>query len=417
MIIVKNVKTLSGKIETLTIPSSDNVCIDAENTLTALPALRDVHVHFRTPGAEHKEDWRTGARAAIAGGVTTVIDMPNNQPSCVTLEEVRHKKKLIDTQLQEVGIPLHYHLYLGADKHHLDEIKRCASEVIGLKIFMGSSTGGLLMDDDVSLEQAFALAAEAGVLVGVHAEDEAILNMKRQAYGEVLDPSLHPKVRHRSAATTATHKAIQLARKTGARLYVLHLGTKEEVRLIREAKEQGLDIFAETTPQHLLLTDRAYPIWGTKVQMNPPIRTQEDQEALWEAVHDGTIDIIATDHAPHTLEEKGQPYGKAPSGIPGVQTMLPLLLDACHRGLISLEEIVRCTRHNPEKLFGLSANSDWVLVNLEEQRLLCDEQILSKCKWTPFSGSLLTGWPRYTICNGKLFDLNELKEKPHARLG
>lgn len=414
MITVHNVKDIEGKSFTLKVPSNETITLDANHQLTALPALIDSHVHFRTPGAEHKEDWRTGAKAAIAGGVTTVIDMPNNTPSCITLERLHEKKQLIDAQLAEVNIPLRYALYLGADKEHFSEIPRCKQEVIGLKVFMGSSTGGLLMDDDVALEQAFTLAAQEGMLVAVHAEDETILKMKKEAYGEVSDPCLHSKIRHRSAAKTATHKAINLARKTGARLHVLHVGTKEEVSLIRQAKKEGVNLFAETTPHHLLLSSEAYSIWGTKVQVNPPIRNKEDQEALWEGIQDGTIDTIATDHAPHTEEEKAQPYGKAPSGVPGVQTFLPLLLDACHRGLLSLEDLVRCTRTAPQQLFGLEDNDDWVLVNLDEQHLVTDEHILSKCGWSPFTGSLLFGWPRYTLCQGQLFDLRKMREGVHA---
>lgn len=416
MITIHNAKTINGDCKDLVIPSDCDTVIDAEGKLTALPALIDDHVHFRTPGHEYKEDWCTAARAAIASGVTTVIDMPNNNPTCITLEQVKAKKALINQQLAEVGIPLRYELYLGADKHHLEEMRICKDECIGLKVFMGSSTGGLLMDDDASLEKAFQMAAKEDILVAVHAEDECILRMKKQAYGDVDDPSLHPKIRHRSAAITATQKAINLARKYGTRLYVLHLGTKEEVALIRQAKADGVKVYAETTPQHLLLTDRSYGELGTRMQINPPIRTQEDQDALWEGVHDQTIDCIGTDHAPHTIEEKSQRYGKAPSGMPGVQTFLPLMLDACNNGKLTLEELMRCTRINPAKLFNLPPNEDWVLVDMDKEKLIRDEDMLSKCGWTAFAGRVTKGWPVYTILRGKVYCLDELQEKAHANL-
>lgn len=382
--------------------------------LTALPALIDPHVHFRVPGGEHKEDWKTGALAAIHGGVTTVCDMPNNSPPCTTLKALIEKKQLIDAQLKSVDIPLRYGLYFGADKEHFDQIKPASKEVIGLKIFMGCSTGGLVIDTDDALDEAFRLAAEADLLVAVHAEDEALLAQKRKEYREATDPAVHSLMRPKEAAVRATAKAIGLARKHGTALYILHMSTADEVALVRAAKQEGVKVYAETTTHHLFLSVEDYKHFGTFVQMNPPLRTREDQEALWEGIADGTIDTIGTDHAPHTFAEKSLPFGQAPSGIPGIETLLPLLLDAVYKGRLTLEKVIELTRTNPQKIFNLPNNDDVVLVDLEKQLAITDDMIKSKCGWTPYKGRILRGWPEYVILDGRVYSVSRQKvaEKP-----
>jgi len=405
MIHIKNVKTIEGKTVDHIIDSEQEIEINASNFLL-MPALIDPHVHFRTPGLEHKENWKTAAKAAIKGGITTVFDMPNTLPPCITFERLKEKKERIDAQLKEVEIPLNYHLYLGADKSHFDEIYKCKDQIIGLKVFMGSSTGDLVMDDDSSLHAAFSLASSHGLVLAVHAEDEALIHQRQKLFRHETHPRIHSEIRNREVAFLATKKAIELAKIYKTKLYLLHISTKEEVALIRKAKKEGISVFAETTPHHLFLTTNAYETLGTKAQMNPPIRDQEDCEALWLALHDQTIDTIGSDHAPHTLQEKNQPYGKAPSGIPGVETTLPLLLDAFHQKKISLELIVRLMRDNVKSIFSLPANQDVVLIDLHKVKEVKDHDLCTLCGWSPYSGRLLKGWPVYTILKGNVYALN-----------
>lgn len=402
MITLKNVRTPDGKVQTTHLKSSDDIELDCTG-LTLLPALIDAHVHFRTPGAEYKENWVTGAQASIAGGTTTVFDMPNNNPSCITKEQLDAKKELIDAQLATAGIPLRYELFLGADQNHLDEIGKLKDQIIGLKIYMGSSTGDLLMTDEAALERAIQIAAMEEIIVAVHAEDEGIIQEKKQAHAGIQDPAVHSHIRDRSAAIKAVKQAIDLTEKYSGQLYILHVSTKEEVDLIRDAKKRELLIYAETTPHHLFLSEDDYQKWGAKVQMNPPLRTKEDQDALWKGIHDGTIDSIGSDHAPHTLEEKAKPYPQSPSGVPGVETTLPLLLNACNEGKISLDQIIMLCRRNIELIYDLEHNSDVVLVNLEKTKEVKDSELKTKCGWSPFSGRILKGWPVYTILKGKVF--------------
>ncbi len=377
--------------------------------LTALPALVDPHVHFRAPGSEQKEDWKTAAVAALHGGVTTVCDMPNNTPPCTTLEALLEKKKLIDAQLESADIPLRYGLYFGADKAHFDQIQAASKECVALKIFMGCSTGGLVIDTDEALDEAFRIAGAADMLVAVHAEDEALLVEKRKEYAGATDPAVHSLMRPKEAAIRATAKAIALARKHSVRLYILHMSTKEEVALVRAAKQEGLKVYAEATTHHLFLSVEDYAEFGTFVQMNPPLRSKQDQEALWEGIVDGTIDTIGTDHAPHTIEEKNLPFGQAPSGIPGVETLLPLMLDAVHQGRLTLERLIELTRTNPMKIFNLPPNDDIVLVDLEKELTVTDAMIKSKCGWTPYRGRKLRGWPEYVILDGRAYSVTRQK--------
>lgn len=401
MMKLTHIKTLKGEKLSLSFPNYKAEDIHTE--LLALPALIDPHVHLRIPGAAYKEDWVSGAKAALAGGVTTVFDMPNNIPSCLTKASLSEKKQLINDQLDKAKIPLRYGLYFGASRKHLGEIEKVKNEIVGIKVFMASSTGDLLMSDPNELDELFKLAATHNLLIAAHAEDESLIQASKAKYGEVLDPSLHSQIRSREAAKKGVEKALELAIKHSTRLYLLHIGTKEELDLIKQAKRLSSKIFAETTPLHLFLSEEDYGHLGNKAVVNPPIRTKADQEALWEAIYDGTIDTIGTDHAPHTLEEKKQPYGQAPSGAPGLETRLPLLLNAYHEKKITLETIVKLTRTNIEQIFQLPPNDDIVLVDLNESRVVDDAKLHTKCRWSPFHGKQLKGWPHYTILKGELF--------------
>lgn len=403
MLTIKNVKLLDGTIGEYIIESVESLLIDAEGRLTLLPALIDTHVHFRCPGAEYKEDWKTGAQAALRGGITCVFDMPNNTPACTNKKNLLAKKELIDKQLKEVEIPLRYHLYLGADRDHLDEIGLVQNQIIGLKIYMGCTTGGLTMDERSSLDRAFQLAAQHNIIVAVHAEDEGMLQANSKKYKEATDPSLHSKIRSREVAIKATDLAIQLAEKHSAQLLICHVSTAEEIEFIKQAKKSELLVYCEVAPHHLFLTEGDYGRLKTLALVNPPLRTAKDQAALWEGIHSQVVDFIATDHAPHTLEEKLKPYGQAPSGMPGIETLLPLLLNAYNEKKISLEEIVRLTHINIEQIFGLERNQDFVLVDLELSKEVKVSELQSKCGWSPYAGMVLKGWPVYTILKGEAY--------------
>lgn len=394
---------MAGEAYSETIESDEEIEIDGEGKLTVLPAGIDPHVHFRTPGAEHKENWETGAKAAIAGGITTVFDMPNTNPPCTTRVELENKKKLIDEQLKKTGIPLRYYLYFGATNDNIEEIIKVKDQIIGVKVFMGCSTGNLLVNDDKALDRIFQICAQQDLIVSVHAEDEATLKTLAAQYPDKSNPAIHSKVRDRKAAIVAVKKAIACAEKYNTRLVILHTSTAEEVDLIREAKKKGLLVYGEVSPHHLFLSEKDYTTWGTRVQMNPPLRTEKDQIALWEGLRDGTMDFIGSDHAPHTLEEKDKPYGEAPSGIPGVETTLTLLLDAHHRGKITLKKIIEITRKNIETIFNLPHNNDVVLVDLEKTVWLDNSSLQTKCGWTPYAGMKLKGYPVYTILKGKVY--------------
>jgi dihydroorotase len=378
--------------------------------LITIPALIDPHVHFRTPGAEHKENWQTGARAAIAGGVTTVFDMPNNTPACTTLERLEEKKQLIETQLAAVQIPLRYHLYLGASEHTIPEITRAAREYIGIKVFLGQSTGDLLMTNDSAFASVCQTAAAIGSVVAVHAEDEATMQIEKQKYTKeaLQDVHMHSVVRSRQAAITALQKAVAMAKKYGTKMYILHASTKEEVELVRQAKKDGLNIALETTPHHLFLSEDAYMALGTRAQMNPPLRTAEDQKALWKGILDGTIDMIGTDHAPHTLAEKDKPYGEAPSGVPGIETLLPLLGTAVADGRMTVERLIAITSTNAQKFFGLIPNDDEVIIDMGSKKTVEGKNLKTKCAWSPFEGYQLTGWPVTTKLRGKSYNISSL---------
>ena len=344
--------------------------------LVALPALLDPHVHFRTPGAEHKENWLTGAQAAIAGGVTTVFDMPNNTPSITNIETLRNKKEIINKQLDEVKIPLNYRLYLGATSENLGEFEKCQNDIIGVKMFMSASTGTLLVDKIEDQEKIFAECARLGLLLATHAVD-------------------------------CIPTALELAKKFNTKLYICHVSTKEEVDLIRQYKKQGVEVYAEVTPHHLFLNESIIEKLNTKAKMIPSLQTKEDCDALWQGIMDGTIDTIGTDHAPHTLEEKAKAYPNSPSGVPGIETYLPLLLNTYSQGKIALEKIVELTNSNIEKIFGLEKNNDWVIVDLDLERKVKNENLKTKCKWSPFVGWKLKGWPIATILNNKTFLINK----------
>ena len=400
LLIEKGKIALIGNIDDL----NYDLVIDAKNK-HVLPGVIDPQVHFRDPGLTHKEDLETGSFAAAAGGVTTFFEMPNTKPATTTLEKL--KLKYEDAAQKSI---VNFSFFLGATTDNINEIKKL-DDSCGLKIFMGSSTGDLLVDNDKALEEIFS---NCNKIIAVHAEDEKTL-IESEKYIVGSDFTNHTKARPVLAAVKATQKAIKYALKYKKRLHVLHLSTAEEVEIIRKYKSTGL-ISCETTPQHLLMqAPDIYKNIGSYAQMNPPIRSRRHREELWKGLLDGTISCIATDHAPHTIQEKELPFGQAPSGMPGVETSLTLMLNEVHKNKISLQQVVKLMSENPAKLYKLKNkgflnkgfDADITIVDMNLTKKILNENIKSKCGWTAFNGYETTGWPITTIVNGNIVFNND----------
>ncbi len=407
MLKITNVLLSDGTRATVERNLAEDIIIDGTDLL-AIPGLIDPHVHFRVPGLEDKEDWQHASVAALKGGYTTVFDMPNTKPATTTKERLENKFNIINQQLSEINIPLRYELFFGADKNQFHEIVKVKDDIIGLKVFMGASTGDLLMDDESSLHAIYALAKAHNLIIALHAEDELIIRENAQKYAAETDFKYHSIIRAPEAAVKAVDLVIKLTEIYGVTSYILHVSTAHELELVRSAKARGLPIYVETCPHYLFLDESMYPQLNGRGKMNPPLRNKHDQEILWEAINDGTIDTIGSDHAPHKLHEKEQPLCKCPSGVPGIETTLPLLISAWKNGKLSLEKLVALTHYNPQKIFNLAINDDLVLVDVTNTRELKDEQMATKCKWTPFVGMTLTGFPRYVYLQNRLFDCTKI---------
>ncbi len=372
--------------------------IDAEG-LTLLPGVIDPQVHFREPGLEHKEDLFTATCACAKGGVTSFLEMPNTRPPTTN-------QQALDDKLQRARNKclVNYGFFIGATKENLPDLLT-AAPTPGIKIFMGSMHGQLLLDEEEILEAIFA---RGNRLIAVHAEDQQRINQRRQEFAGIENVAVHSQIQDNLAAVLATQKALKLSQKYQRRLHILHMSTAEEVQLLRQYKPTW--VTAEVTPQHLFLDISAYEKIGTLAQMNPPLRSPEDNKALWQALHDGIVDFIATDHAPHTLEEKAQPYPHSPSGMPGVETSLPLMLTAAMEGRCTLAQVVKWMSTAVAQAYGIpnkgaiapGYDADLVLVDLRTYRRVCRQELLTKCGWSPFEGWNLTGWPVYTIVGGQI---------------
>lgn len=407
MLTITNVLMPDETRQTITRPYHEYITIDGSDLL-AMPAGIDPHVHFRVPGLEDKEDWQHASVAAIKGGYTMVFDMPNTKPATTTQERLHNKFAVIDSQLKEVGMPLRYKLFFGADKNQFHEIVKVKDEIVGLKVFMGASTGDLLMDDESSLHAIYALAKAHNLIIALHAEDELIIKNNAAKYATETDFKYHSIIREPQAAVKAVDLVIKLTETYGVTSYILHVSTIGELELVRQAKERGLPVYVETCPHYLFLDESMYPALNGRGKMNPPLRNKLDQDILWSAMNNGIIDTIGSDHAPHLLGEKEQPLCKCPSGVPGIETTLPLLITAWRDGKIELNKIVELLHDNPQRIFNLAQNDDLVLVDILNQQTLKDENMASKCKWTPFVGMGLIGFPRYVYTNQRLIDCREI---------
>ena len=369
--------------------------IHAED-LFLLPGVVDAHVHFRDPGLTHKEDLRTATRACAKGGVTSFLEMPNTKPLTITCERL-HEKLALASEKSLVN----YGFYLGATIGNLEELKS-AQRTPGIKIFIGSSTGDLLVDDQQLLERIFA---ETTLPICAHSEDETTVRANTERLGGGSSYEDHSQIRDEAAAVVATKRAIDLALRHRHRFHVLHVSTAAETELFRD--HQGL-ITAEVCPHHLFFNVDDYERLGSLVQMNPSIKTATDNEGLWRALKAGRIQMIATDHAPHTVEEKQQPYPKSPSGLPAVENSLALMLDCVNAGICSLESVVHWMCDAPARVWDMVGkgriaegyDADLVLVDLGKKQTVRNQTQVTKCGWSPWDGVSLQGWPVRTLVKG-----------------
>lgn len=370
--------------------------------LTILPGIIDSHVHFREPGLTHKEDLSTGSLAAAFGGVTTVFEMPNTDPLTITART--HQEKLL---MAHGNTFCDHAFFIGgcdANAHYLHELERLPG-CSGIKVFMGSSTGALLAAEDETLLKIFKSGTRR---IALHAEDETRLISRKHIVEQSRDVHDHPNWRDAECALLAVKRAVALGRETGRRLQFLHTTSGDEMAFLRDHKDIAT---VETTPQHLtLLAPDCYDRLGTRAQMNPPIRTKAHQDMLWQAINDGTVDNLGSDHAPHTLEEKAKDYPASPSGMPGVQTMLPVMLTHVANGKLSLLRLVDLLCHGPQRIYQISNkgriaagyDADFAIVDLKAARTITDRWIKSKCGWTPFDGFKAKGWVIGTLLRGKV---------------
>ena len=401
-IVTQDVLLRDGKITRLGNLSSESAehLIDGTH-LFLLPGALDPQVHFRDPGLTWKEDLHTGSMAAASGGVTSFFDMPNTKPSTITVEGMAERK-----QIAAEKCVVNYNFFIGATSSNVDVLNQVPN-VAGIKIFMGSSTGDLLVSDVKDLDNIFGHGSR---LIAVHAEDDDIINAAAEIYKNSTDFNHHQFVRPADAALKATTLAVELAIKYQRRLHILHTTTKDEVDYLTIQKSKA-PISAEVCPQHFLLSaPYIYEKLGAYAQMNPPIRDMIHGEALWNGLVNGVIDCIATDHAPHTHEEKAKPFGAAPSGMPGVETSLPLMLDRANRGLCKLEDVVKWMCEKPVELYRVQNkgliqegyDADLVLVDMDKQRTIENGSLFTKVNWSPYNGWTTKGWPVMTIVNGEI---------------
>ncbi len=391
----------AGRIEKI----SDRILDPTFKTIQAqglhvLPGIIDSQVHFREPGATHKEDLESGTRAAVLGGITTVFEMPNTNPPTSTQAAFEDKLTRAKNRAH-----CNYAFFVGAGHDNVAELGKLEllPHCSGIKIFMGSSTGTLLVEDDATLENIFKNGQRRVI---IHSEDELRLRERKHIAEEMATPHAHPIWRDVETATSSTQRLLRLARKTGRKVHVLHISTGEEMDILKDAKDIAT---VEVLPQHLTLyAPECYDTLGTYAQQNPPIREKRHMERIWKALLDGTVDVIGSDHAPHTREEKDRPYPQSPSGVPGVQTLVPIMLNHVNEGRLSLNKFVDLVTNGPVRVFGLKNkgrlevgyDADVTIVDLKAERTIDNSWIASKCGWTPFHGMKVTGWVRHTVVGG-----------------
>lgn len=390
-----------GDFQSATVPADADKIIDATG-LHVIPGVIDTQVHFREPGLEHKEDLQTGTLSALAGGVTAVFEMPNTNPSTTTKQAIEDKLNRAKNRSYT-----DYAFYVGAASDNISELSKLEilPGVCGTKIFMGSSTGTLLVEDDYHLEKVLRAGKRR---VAVHCEDEARLKERKQIAIDSKNPVSHYEWRDEETALNATRRILKLAQQTYRPVHILHVTTSQEMELLAKNKDIAT---VEVTPQHLtLFAPDCYEKLGTLAQMNPPIREKYHQEALWKALNDGTVDVIGTDHAPHTLEEKQKEYPNSPSGMPGAQTLVPIMLNHVNNGKLSLERLVELISVKPAQIFHIKdrgaiasgMQATFTLIDLKETREITHDWLKSKCGWSPYEGMKVQGWAKGAILRGKI---------------
>lgn len=385
--------------------------------LHILPGFIDTQVHFREPGMEHKETLETGMMAAAAGGITAIFEMPNTNPLTTTPEALQFK---LDTASR--GAWCDYAFYFGGtaqNAHQLHEWENLEG-VCGVKIFMGSSTGDLLSATD---DEVRAVLGNGRRVVAVHAEDELILRQNKETIlGDSNDVQMHPVWRSPEQCLSATSRLLRLARETKRRVHVLHISTAEEMEILKHNRDIAS---CEVLPNHLTLSaPECYERLGNYAQQNPPIREKHHQDALWRAINDGLVDMIGSDHAPHTRDEKDKPYPASPSGTPGVQTLVPVMLNHVHHGRLTLKRLVDLMCEGPHRIhqiagkgrIALGYDADFTIVDLKAQKTITHAQQKSKCGWTPYDNMKVTGWVAMTIIRGDIVMREDmLAQRPTGR--
>ncbi len=373
--------------------------LDCRN-LHILPGVIDSQVHFREPGPTHKEDLETGSKAAVMGGVTAVFEMPNTKPETTSAEALADKVFRATHRMYS-----DFAFYVGGTRENFEQISELEKlpASAGIKVFIGSSTGDLLVEDDAGLEQ---IISRLGRRAAFHSEDEFRLR-ERISHQVPGDASSHPVWRDVEAARLCTERLLRIAKKYQKRIHVLHISTADELSLLAAHRDLAT---VEVTPHHLTLSADDYERLGTKLQMNPPVRGPEHRDALWRAINSGLADVLGSDHAPHTLEEKAKPYPHSPSGMTGVQTLVPIMLDHVNKGRLSLQRFVDLTSHGPQRIFNIKNkgriaegyDADFTIVDLKRSETIANKWIQSKSAWTPYDGVKVQGWVIGTFVRGHL---------------
>ncbi len=390
----KKIKKI-GKVE-----SSGAKVLNATNKVV-LPGIIDTQTHFREPGSTDVEDLESGSRAAVLGGVTSLFEMPNTNPPTSNLIEFDKKLQLAKDRMHS-----NYAFYFGATPDNIDQLSKLkdVEGCCGVKLFAGSSTGKLLVDKEEDIEKVIS---NSDRVVSIHSEDEEILKLRKK-FIKKGDVHSHPEWRNAECAMSSTRRVVKIAERYNKKIHVLHVTTKEEVDFLAMHKK---NVTFETTPQHLTLyAPDCYDKLGTYAQMNPPIRTKEHYDRLWIAIKNNVVDVLGSDHAPHSKENKDKEYPDSPSGMPGVQTIFPVMLDHVNKGKLSLEQLIKLMCENPCRIFGIKDkgyikegfDADLTIVDMNKEQVIKNEMIASKCGWTPFNNYKVKGFPIGTIVNGNL---------------
>ena len=390
----KKIKKI-GKIET-----NSSKVYDATNKVI-LPGIIDTQVHFREPGSTDAEDLESGSKAAVLGGVTSLFEMPNTNPPTSNLIEFEKKLQLALNRMHS-----NYAFYFGATPENIEQLSQLKNlkGCCGIKLFAGSSTGNLLVDKEADIEKVIS---NSDRVVSIHSEDEEILKLRKK-FIKKGDVHSHPEWRNTETAISSTRRVVKIAERYNKKIHVLHVTTKEEVDFLAMHKK---NVTFETTPQHLTLyAPNCYDKLGTYAQMNPPLRTKDHYDRLWVAIKNDVVDVLGSDHAPHTKDKKKKVYPDSPSGMPGVQTIFPIMLDHVNKGKLRLEQLIKLMCENPSRIFGIKNkgyireyfDADLTIVDLNKEVTIKDEMIASKCGWTPFNNYKVKGFPVATIVNGEV---------------